>query len=148
LIVPSIPPTTLNPPEEIVTLWVEVIPALFRDVKVPNAVMLVWLGVRMVPVNPLADRPLENTCRPVNDCPMWVLATLPVRLTAPTADTEKSAFGNEATPVTLEVAKGAVYCVMLEATVICLPVWVMVMPDPEVIDTPPVIPLTPLTPLP
>lgn len=79
---------------------------------------------------------------------MWVLATFPVRLTAPTDDTEKSALGNEATPVTLEVAKGAVYCVMLEATVICLPVWVMVMPDPEVIETPPVIPLIPLTPLP
>ena len=102
----------------------------------------------MVPVNPLAERPLEKTCRPVKVCAAFVLATVPVRLTEPVVETSKSAARNEATPVMLDVASGELPPPPLDAIVIVLPDWVMVMLEPLVMDTPPVIPLIPLTPLP
>ena len=137
-------PDAERPPEEILIRSVEVSPAVFREVRVPTDVMLVCEEVRRVPVIPFAEMPEENVCNPVKVCEALVRATL-VRLTEPVMETSKSAARNEATPVTLEVAKGAVYCVIVEATVMVFPVCVIVIPAPFVIETAPVMPLTPVT---
>ncbi len=96
---------------------------------------------------PDAERPEEKLCNAVNVCATLVLATVPVRLTEPVVETSKSAARKDATPVMLDVASGGGLPPPppLEAIVIVFPLCVIVMLEPDVMLTAPVIPLTPVT---
>ena len=102
--------------------------------------LMVTLDPNVMPL--LADKPVLKDCNAVNVFAVVVLATFPVRLTAPATDTAKSAAGNEATPVRDAVAIGDdPPPPPLDAIVIVFPACVMVTFEPLVIDTVPVRPL-------